>query len=130
MGDANKESYFTKAVIGGTSCAIAGVLLNPIDVVKVRMQNDSPEKPWTEKNMLRGMQRIFRLEGFAGLCLGVRATILREMTYSTIRMGSYEPILNGMQRLCYGDDSKKKRTPSAVVKYASALLAGGLGALH
>ncbi|CAN0010818.1 unnamed protein product, partial [Ectocarpus fasciculatus] len=83
-----------KALIGGTSCAIAGVLLNPIDVVKVRMQNNSLDKPWAEKNMLKGMQRIFRLEGVAGLCLGARATILREMTYSTIRMGSYEPILN------------------------------------
>ena len=86
MSPSGTESYATKALIGGVSCAIAGLVLNPVDVVKVRMQNHSPDSPWAERNMLRGMQQILRREGVAGLALGSRATILREMTYSTIRM--------------------------------------------
>lgn len=32
----HEESYVIKAVIAGCACAIAGALLNPLDVVKIR----------------------------------------------------------------------------------------------
>lgn len=31
----DNENYILKAAIGGSSCAIAGSILNPVDVVKV-----------------------------------------------------------------------------------------------
>ena len=123
-----KEPYLLKAIIGGVSCAIAGVVLNPIDVVKIRMQNSSSAYPWSERSMIAGMRRILSHEGVQGLCLGIPATVMRELTYSTIRMGAYEPILSLIQRTSHADNpSHAERVPSAAIKYISALLAGGLG---
>jgi hypothetical protein len=73
------QSYLAKAAIGGGSCAIAGAILNPIDVVKIRMQNNSVAYPWPEKNTVKGLMRIVRTEGVAGLTRGLNATIMREM---------------------------------------------------
>ena len=58
-----RETYSSKAVIAGLSCATAGSLLNPVDVVKIRMQNHSARYPWPEKNFAKGILQVFREEG-------------------------------------------------------------------
>ncbi len=100
---------------------IAGALLNPIDVVKIRMQNSSSLYVWNERGVIAGFQRILREEGIAGMTRGLTATILRELLYSTIRMGAYEPILRFLS-----PNDNKSSSPS--IKYLSALLSGGIGA--
>lgn len=69
-----------------------------------------------------GLSRIFREEGLVGLSRGMHATILRELLYSTIRMGAYEPIVNMMHV------SHDERSPPVVVKYVSSLMSGAIGA--
>jgi hypothetical protein len=33
-----QDSYFIQAIIGGFSCMVAGIALNPLDVIKVRLE--------------------------------------------------------------------------------------------
>ncbi|XP_020895834.1 mitochondrial substrate carrier family protein ucpB isoform X2 [Exaiptasia diaphana] len=75
---------------------------NPIDVIKIRMQLDNELnsrhagnnifKNRYYKGFLRGGIRIFKDEGITGLYKGLFPSLLREASYSTIRLGAYEPI--------------------------------------
>ena len=96
--------------------------MNPLDVVKIRMQNNSAEYPWTEKSFLRGLFKIYKEEGRFGLSRGMHATILRELCYSTTRLGAYEPILRLISA------SENKGSPSVMVKYLASMMSGALGA--
>lgn len=62
----------------GASCAVAGAVLNPVDVVKIRMMNDSPLFPWPEKSIWSSLRRVTAEEGIAGHCRGLTATVMRE----------------------------------------------------
>lgn len=93
------------------------------------MQNNSPAYPWPEKNTLKGILKIINVEGITGLCRGLNATIMREMIYSTIRMGAYEPILTVLSHTASSDSNSEEGMASPYVKFGSALLSGGLGAM-
>jgi hypothetical protein len=116
-----EETYLSKALLSGFVCAFIASVLNPFDVVKIRMQNNSAEFPWTEKRFIVGIMKLYREEGLQGTCKGMNATILRELLYSSIRMGAYEPI----RTLLHPDNSQPA---SPAVKYFSSLLSGGIGA--
>lgn len=117
-----EETYIIKALISGVSCAIVSVILNPFDVVKIRMQNHSDAYPWPERNLFKGALHIYKEEGIRGLGRGIEASVLRELLYSSIRIGAYEPI----RHMLHADDPK---TASPFVKYLSSLLSGGVGAV-
>jgi hypothetical protein len=87
-----------------------------------RMQNHSPLSQWPEKSFLREIYQLVSREGIKSLFLGMNATLLRESVYSTIRMGAYEPILNGI-------NYQKKDIPSPSMKFLASLISGGIGAV-
>jgi hypothetical protein len=118
------EPYLLKAVISGSVCAFVAALLNPFDVVKIRMQNNSTQFPWLEKRFTYGIYKLYSAEGISGLCRGMNASILRELFYSSIRMGAYEPI-----RGLLHSDIDQNTCASPFVKYFSSLLSGGIGAM-
>jgi len=65
------------------------------------------------------MKHILKTEGLRGLTRGIEPSIGREVFYSTIRIGGYEPVRNLVGG---GKDT------SPIVKYSSALITGGIGA--
>ncbi|KJE90473.1 uncoupling protein 2 [Capsaspora owczarzaki ATCC 30864] len=103
-----------RSLIGGVSCAVASVITNPLDVAKVRLQGQItatilltpprsaaashaaplPPPPPLYNGLIRGMQTIVQQEGLRGLFKGVTPSILRELTYGSIRLGLYEPLRN------------------------------------
>jgi len=71
----------------------AACVTNPIDVIKTRLQLQgelSKQKEQHYKGFLRGSIQIVRDEGLVGLYKGLAASVLREATYSTLRMGGYD----------------------------------------
>lgn len=92
------------------------------------MQNHSPLYPWKEQSFFRGMMRLMNEEGIRGLTLGLYATLLRECIYSTIRMGTYEPILSSLHHHLNPHSDNENHSPSPSLKYLSSLLSGGFGA--
>eukprot|EP00742_Colponemidia_sp_Colp-10_P004259 GILJ01004544.1.p1 GENE.GILJ01004544.1~~GILJ01004544.1.p1 ORF type:complete len:323 (-),score=30.87 GILJ01004544.1:210-1142(-) len=81
---------------GGLSCMAAACVTNPVDVIKIRLQIQgelaAAGAPKIYNGMVRGMWTIISLEGPAALWKGLFPSLLREASYSTLRMGLYEPV--------------------------------------
>eukprot|EP01104_Vermistella_antarctica_P000691 TRINITY_DN10824_c0_g1_i1.p1 TRINITY_DN10824_c0_g1~~TRINITY_DN10824_c0_g1_i1.p1 ORF type:complete len:310 (-),score=23.00 TRINITY_DN10824_c0_g1_i1:67-996(-) len=83
-----------KFALGGVSCCCAAMVTNPVDVVKTRMQLQGElGSTVTHRypNILGGLGKLVRDEGLRGYYSGIQASLMREATYSTIRLGAYEP---------------------------------------
>ncbi|XP_067943891.1 mitochondrial substrate carrier family protein ucpB-like [Watersipora subatra] len=83
--------------LAGCSNMSGATVTNPIDVIKTRLQldNELTAKSGAAKKyqgLFRGTARIVAEEGFLGLYKGWGASMLREGSYSTIRLGAYEPL--------------------------------------
>lgn len=110
-------------VFGGLSCAWAGTLTNGIDVTKTRWQLLTNQErgaslprfgPWLLSQMKT--EGVFRF-----LMRGVAATWLRELSYSSIRMGLYEQLKRSID--------KDGQGVSYVQRLGCGLVGGGLGAI-
>ncbi|KAI1322972.1 mitochondrial carrier domain-containing protein [Xylariaceae sp. FL0255] len=74
---------------GGSASSMAACVTHPLDLVKVRLQLRSGDAP---KNMSGTLMQIVRNTGSRGLYDGLTASLLRQMTYSTVRFGVYEDL--------------------------------------
>ena len=74
---------------GGAASCSAAIIVHPLDLTKVRLQNSKGSKNAT---MARTMLNIIRSEGPIKLYAGLSASILRQATYSTVRLGGYEKL--------------------------------------
>lgn len=74
---------------GGSASSMAACVTHPLDLVKVRLQLRAPDAP---KNMTGTFMHIVRTDGVTGLYRGLTASLLRQMTYSTVRFGVYEEL--------------------------------------
>eukprot|EP01114_Cavostelium_apophysatum_P002865 TRINITY_DN12562_c0_g1_i1.p1 TRINITY_DN12562_c0_g1~~TRINITY_DN12562_c0_g1_i1.p1 ORF type:complete len:307 (-),score=35.96 TRINITY_DN12562_c0_g1_i1:12-932(-) len=96
------EPVWPKLVAGGVSCMIISAALNPMDVIKVRLQLQNQLKSSHGLHLhtnapyhgfLHAAARIFAEEGyFGGFMKGITASILRELSYSSLRMGLYDEV--------------------------------------
>ena len=111
----------SELVAGGLSCAVASTILNPMDVVKVRLQTQHavattpvhiansynhirashPGQSHTKStkmylNFRHALSRIIAEEGLVGLWTpGLAASVVRELTYSSLRLGLY-PLIKAL----------------------------------
>lgn len=80
----NTPFYF-----GGLASCSAAIIVHPLDLTKVRLQN---AKGSQTVGMLGTVKNIIRTEGPLKLYAGLSASILRQATYSTARLGGYEKL--------------------------------------
>lgn len=106
MGDSSEDIPMRvprELLAGGLSNAIASTLLNPMDVIKIRLQTEGQlEGTGAKRNKMygsfsRAAQRIIAEEGIfarhGGLWIpGLQASLLREFGYSSFRFGMYPVI--------------------------------------
>ncbi|KAI0095588.1 putative dicarboxylate carrier protein [Daldinia grandis] len=74
---------------GGSASSFAACVTHPLDLVKVRLQLRTGDAP---KNMSGTFVNVVRTQGVLGLYNGLSASLLRQMTYSTVRFGVYEEL--------------------------------------
>ncbi|KAI0479222.1 putative dicarboxylate carrier protein [Xylariaceae sp. FL0804] len=75
---------------GGSASSMAACVTHPLDLVKVRLQLRSGDAP---RNMRGTLLHVARSPaGVRGLYDGLSASLLRQMTYSTVRFGVYEDL--------------------------------------
>eukprot|EP00040_Diaphanoeca_grandis_P001024 m.17296 g.17296 ORF g.17296 m.17296 type:complete len:314 (-) comp11425_c0_seq1:65-1006(-) len=113
----------TKLVLAGVSCMCGQSVANPMDVMKIRLQTQGQTAALGGKlkypGMLSGLGIIVREEGILGLYKGLSPALLREGSYSALRMGLYEPI----KELLGATD------PANTPLYLKIIAGGGAGAL-
>lgn len=103
---------------GGSASSMAACVTHPLDLVKVRLQLRAGDAP---KNMTGTFGYVVRHEGVRGLYSGLSASLLRQMTYSTVRFGVYEEL---KQRYTTGD-----KKPSLPLLIALSTFSGFLGGI-
>ena len=94
-----------------------------IRIVKVRLQLRSGNAPSTT---IGTFGYVIRNEGVLGLYSGLSASLLRQMTYSTVRFGVYEELKEGLTKKDQNGQSKK---PAFPVLIGLSLFSGFLGGL-
>ena len=77
-------------VLGGASGMFATACIQPIDMVKVRIQLAGEQGAGALKNPLAICLSVIRNEGFLKLYGGLTAGLLRQATYTTTRLGLYK----------------------------------------
>eukprot|EP00537_Pseudo-nitzschia_pungens_P000955 CAMPEP_0172359262 /NCGR_PEP_ID=MMETSP1060-20121228/3468_1 /TAXON_ID=37318 /ORGANISM="Pseudo-nitzschia pungens, Strain cf. cingulata" /LENGTH=292 /DNA_ID=CAMNT_0013080833 /DNA_START=81 /DNA_END=959 /DNA_ORIENTATION=- len=78
----------TQVGMAGTSAVITVSFIHPIDVVKTRIQVSSE---YSALGMGGSVKKVMSDEGFTALWKGVNAAWLREASYTSLRLGLYEP---------------------------------------
>eukprot|EP01135_Chromosphaera_perkinsii_P003998 Nk52_evm11s266 gene=Nk52_evmTU11s266 len=124
-------------LIGGFGCAVGQVFTNGFDVCKVRLQkqnlatstlNPTTHEPFVThyKNTYDAFNQIWKTEGLRGLNRGLTGAVLREMTYSSLRIGFYEPTRNIISSI---DLLSPVFNHPVTLKLTAGLISGSLAAL-
>uniref|UniRef100_UPI00358E2B64 mitochondrial 2-oxoglutarate/malate carrier protein n=1 Tax=Myxine glutinosa TaxID=7769 RepID=UPI00358E2B64 len=112
-----------KFLFGGMSGMGATLFVQPLDLVKNRMQLSGKEGQAKEhRTSLHAVRAIVRAEGLLGMYNGLSAGLLRQATYTTTRLGTYTAL---MERAGGGPGSPP---PPFLVKAALGMVAGACGA--
>lgn len=128
-------TVLSKCLAGGVGCGIAGLITNPLDVIKIRNQqygsthpSDVDRSDMRYRTFRGTATSIFHDEGARGFGRGASASVLRECTYSALRMGLYEPIKARYSAILLDDDETSTSTSSSpLVKWMSAFTSGAIG---
>eukprot|EP00854_Cymbomonas_tetramitiformis_P018041 gene18041-21487_t len=106
---------------GGVASSIATAILNPMDVTKTRMQTSS-QLTGASKGFGQTLHGIYSSQGLTGLWTpGIQATIMREMVYSSLRIGFY-PLVRDFLKVD-GEESGPQH------KVAAALATGTIASI-
>jgi len=102
---------------GGASGIAATCAIQPLDIIKVRLQLAGGGSPFAVAG------ELVRKEGFGALYTGLSAGVLRQITYTSARLGIFDSLSNKLKELNEG-----KNIP-LYQKAGAGLAAGGLGAI-
>eukprot|EP00775_Hariotina_reticulata_P009719 gene9719-9878_t len=117
MGDNSVWKAMKPFVNGGLSGMAATCIIQPIDMVKVRLQLGATGGP------VSVAKEIIAKDGFGALYKGLSAGLLRQATYTTARLGIFSQISE------YAKQANGGKNLPLWQKAACGLTAGGLGAL-
>lgn len=109
--------------LGGMAGCFATCCIQPIDMVKVRIQlsGEAGAAGSAARGPFAIASSIIKNEGFLSLYKGLSAALLRQLTYGTTRLGLFRTLSN-----TFGDKDGKT---SFGTKISISLVSGGVGAL-
>ncbi|KAL4969601.1 dicarboxylate transporter [Aspergillus stella-maris] len=114
---------------GGSASCMAVAMSHPLDLIKVRMQMADRKTKSTVSGqgrvgMLGTAMRIVKSEGVRGLYAGFSAGFMRQLTYGTTRLATYESLKNYLS-----SQSPSHQPPNALTLSLTATLSGMLGSI-
>jgi solute carrier family 25 oxoglutarate transporter 11 len=118
-----KPSTLLNFIIGGSAGMFATCCIQPIDYIKVQCQVQAIGKKGAKVNPFAVAVSEIKKVGFLRLYHGIDSALLRQATYTTIRMGVYKSLFD------YGTHHHKGSSIPAWEKAVYALTAGGVGAM-
>ncbi|KAL0385816.1 UNVERIFIED_CONTAM: Mitochondrial uncoupling protein 3 [Sesamum radiatum] len=120
----NSLPFYSKAVIGGISGAIAQVIASPADLIKVRMQADgrmvSQGIQPRYSGLFDALNKIVRAEGFLGLWKGVSANVQRAYLVNMGELACYDHAKRYIIEKQICNDNIYAHTLSSIVSSLSA----------
>jgi len=119
MAEPAKIPNSIKFLFGGTSGMLATCVVQPLDLVKTRMQV-SKGAGGAKPSTLSVISGVIKNEGITTLYTGLSAGLLRQATYTTTRLGIYTWLFE-----TFSTDGKP---PNFFMKAALGMTAGGVGA--
>ncbi|KAI0935824.1 hypothetical protein AcV5_004138 [Taiwanofungus camphoratus] len=106
--------------LGGVGASMAACCTHPLDLTKVRMQTIHSVPGTKHPSTYSVIRATIAESGLKSLYTGLTASLLRQMTYSLVRLGSYEN---------FKAEMSKDSLPSTGKLLLAAMLAGGLGGI-
>ncbi|KAL7561146.1 hypothetical protein ACA910_011969 [Epithemia clementina (nom. ined.)] len=119
-----RPSLMSQVGMAGTAAVITVTFIHPIDVVKTRIQVSNN---YGKLGMVGTAVKVTSDEGFLALWKGVNAAWLREATYTSLRLGLYEPVKVVIGHVGSGNDDST--TATFLGKFLAGSAAGALGSL-
>ncbi|VDP16720.1 unnamed protein product [Onchocerca flexuosa] len=111
--------HVVKFAFGGSAGMGATLIVQPLDLLKNRMQLNGLSDRKESRSSLRILRSIIRNEGFFAIYSGLSAGLLRQATYTTTRLGIYTWLFEQF--------TKDGTTTTFATKAAIALIAGAVG---
>ncbi|KAF5373767.1 hypothetical protein D9758_000853 [Tetrapyrgos nigripes] len=108
--------------LGGVAASMASSCTHPLDLTKVRMQTMAVPQGTKPPNMLSVFRGTVAETGVLSLYTGITASLLRQMSYSLVRLGTYEDFKIRLSQ-------RGTRKPRTYELLAAACLAGALGGI-
>ncbi|XP_058832137.1 mitochondrial 2-oxoglutarate/malate carrier protein-like [Topomyia yanbarensis] len=120
MGEKKKPVYI-QYLFGGLSGIGATCVVQPLDLVKTRMQISGLGGAVKEyNNTFDAIAKIVRREGALALYKGLSAAIMRQATYTTTRLGVYTSLNDAYKQ-------KMNKAPNLLESMAMGMTAGAVG---
>ncbi|XP_050305377.1 mitochondrial 2-oxoglutarate/malate carrier protein [Anthonomus grandis grandis] len=123
MGDKEPKRIpnYVKFAFGGASGMMATVFVQPLDLIKNRLQLSGQASQSAEpKTSMQVVRSIIKNEGIRTIYTGLSAGLLRQATYTTTRLGIYTWLFESF--------SKEGVPPNFLTKAALGMLSGMCGA--
>ncbi|XP_076358006.1 mitochondrial 2-oxoglutarate/malate carrier protein-like isoform X1 [Tachypleus tridentatus] len=112
---------YIRFLFGGTAGMAATLFVQPLDLIKNRMQlSGEGGKARDHKSSFHAVRSIVKQEGLFGLYSGLSAGLLRQASYTTVRMGVYSTLFEKI--------SKDGKPPNFFMKAGIGMTAGAVGA--
>ncbi|KAH9526353.1 hypothetical protein DERF_000451 [Dermatophagoides farinae] len=113
-----------KFIFGGTAGMAATCFVQPLDLVKNRMQlSGVGGKAKEHKTSIHVLRAVVKNEGITGLYAGLSAGLLRQASYTTVRMGVYTSLFDW-----YSREYAQGKPPGFFIKAGLGMTAGAIGA--
>jgi len=109
-----------KFLFGGSAGMVATCFVQPLDLVKTRMQVNKVAEGAKKPSTFSVISNIIKNEGLSTLYTGLSAGLLRQATYTTTRLGIYTWLFETF--------STEGVPPGFFMKAALGMAAGGSGA--
>jgi len=113
---------YMQFVFGGLSGMTATTIVQPIDLVKTRLQlSGQGTRGVPTVGFFKTFMGVIQRESFFGLYRGLTAALFRQVTYTTTRLGVFGALRDAMDKMA-------TQPPPFYLKVAAGLTAGAVGA--